>query len=211
MRRTATLSVSILALVLTGCSGPKAVEAQVATLPSTSSASPAPATDAAEGDSESQAPVPAKSAGSARPQMRLDDTDEQRDNLISAWNACLVDHGARYATARDGGVAAGPSGAGSDTRTVADPIPAKARAACRDKVPLMPPELEPELNPHYRDDWRANVKCLREHGYKVHLTQDTSAGPNGLTWTYDEDAGTLPDNAAQIENDCQLTAFGQRK
>jgi hypothetical protein len=201
----------MLALVLAGCSsGPGATEPQVATLPST----PASTSTSSGSGTGSQASTSGPSAtSSARPQMRLDDTEERRNELIQAYFACLVKHGARYSTKEHPGDSATAVGTGPGAPTVADPIPASATAACRNEVPLEPPELEPDQNPHYRDDSIANVKCLRAHGYKVHLTHDSSpgTGPNTLTWTYDEDAGELPDNATQIENTCQLTAFGHSK
>ena len=209
MRRTAILSAALLALVLAGCGGKEdATAPQVAALPSASASTGTATGGSGTGSKGSTAGQP---VSNARPQMRLDDTDERRQDLISAWDECLVKHGARYAPSRGPGVSAGPAGKGPGARVVAEPIPAKAKAACMDKLPLMPPELEPDSNPHYRDDWLANVKCLRAHGYKVHLANDTSAGPNGLTWTYDEDAGELPDNATKIENDCQMVAFGNKK
>jgi hypothetical protein len=186
-------------LVLAGCSGGSgSPEGQVASLPPTS---------AAPGSST---PTKQVQTTSGRPQMRLDDTPERRDALIAAWADCLVKHGARYSTAADAAVAAPAVGRGANgtQRTLHQPIPKAASAACQNKLPLGPPEQDPQLNPHYRDDWLANVKCLRDHGVKVHLTKDTSVDADGLTWTYDDDTGDLPANQTQIENDCTLKSFG---
>jgi hypothetical protein len=202
VRRTALLSAALLTLVLAGCgSNQKASEPQVPSLPANPSAS-------AEGDTGigSNADDDDSASSKGRPQRRLDDTEERGRQLTGAWYDCLVKHGARWATLEDG-----PGVAGVGNKFPARPYPAKAQAACRNKVPLDPPELDPATNPHYRDDWKADVKCLREHGIMVHLTKDPSAGPNGLTWTYDEDAGQSPDNQEQIENDCMMRAFGNKK
>ncbi|WP_055587621.1 hypothetical protein [Peterkaempfera griseoplana] len=146
---------------------------------------------------------PADGDTSRRPQERLDDTPEERAALIHAWDQCLVDHGAHWTTTRPG-VAGAPA-------TVADPIPPAASSACKNKLPLMPPELDPALNPHYRDDMLANIKCLRAHGVMVHLTSDTSVNANGLSWTYDSSDTPLPPNQGQIEDKCQMEAFGGGK
>ena len=201
MRRTATLSTAVLALVLGGCSGAdqRSTEPQVAALPSTA----APTTVGA---------TKASTSGRSRPQIRLDDTEDRRAELIRAWDTCLVKHGAHYMSANDRPVAGPADSNGRPYRQVAEPIPAPARAACRDTLPLGPPELEPDQNPNYRDDWLANIKCLRSHGYQIHLTTDSSAGPGGLTWTYDDDSTfELPDNAEELEKKCMLTAFGHQK
>jgi hypothetical protein len=139
-----------------------------------------------------------------RPQMRLDDSPERRAALIGAWDACLIAHGAKRATGR---TAPGPSGKPAYP-VAAEPVPAAAKDACEHKLPLEPPELNPSLNPHYRADSIANVKCLRAHGVKVHLVADTSVDADGLAWTYDSSTTKVPDDMAQIENTCQLAAFG---
>jgi hypothetical protein len=192
-------------VLLAGCSGSDGTpQAQVASLPAATSA----------GSGEPAATTAPGKPTTGRPQMRLDDSPEQRDALIRAWDACLVKNGARYTPDRGRGAAAGAAAGPGQTavvvRTVAEPIPKAAKAACTDKLPLGPPEQDPNLNPHYRDDSLANVKCLRQNGIKVHLVNDTSVDPNGLSWTYDDSAGTLPANEDKIEHDCELAAFGGR-
>jgi hypothetical protein len=144
-------------------------------------------------------PTTATSVVAGRPQERLDDTEQQHDAMIAAWDACLATHGATYTTSQR-------AAAGGRPR-IAEPIPSAAAKACLYKEPLGPPQLDPNLNPHYRDDMTADVNCLRAHGEMVHLTQDTSAGPNGLAWTFDNNTPPLPANSAQLENQCQLAAF----
>lgn len=169
----------VAALVACG-GGNDAANPQVASLPTTSSAGVTVAPPATAG----------------RPQERLDDTPERHEALIAAWDACLVARGATYGGA---GVAGGKS--------LKEPIPTAAKNACTDKLPIGPPELDPSQNLHYRDDMVAEINCLRAHGDRVHLTSDTSVYPNGLGWTYDDNA-TVPANEGQIEDACQLAAFG---
>jgi hypothetical protein len=128
---------------------------------------------------------------------RLDDTPQQIAALIDAWNQCLVAHGATY------GIAPGVAGSQNLTN-----IPASAYSACRYKEPVLPPQLNPSQNPHYRNDMIAEVACLRSHGMSVHLTTDTSVYPDGLSWTFDANAGLQPVNQGQIQDECQLKAFG---
>lgn len=130
---------------------------------------------------------------------RLDDTPQQIQAIVAAWDDCLVAHGATYG--RVAGVA------GSQNLAY---IPASAKAACADKVPQQPPQLDPATNPHYRADWIANVACLRAHGVMVHLIADHSMSPNGLAYTYDSGAPPLPADLSQIARTCQLDAFGGR-
>jgi len=191
-------------LVLTACGGSGGDEAsgrkEVASLPS--SGAPSSSATASKGGGSKQT-----DASSSRPQMRLDMTDEERQALIDAWDACLVKNGARYAKAGE------QAGVAGDTKIVAEPVPQSAKSACMNELPLMPPELDPARNPNYRDDWVANVKCLRDHGMKVHLTEDNSTGDNALSWTYDDSAGAgVPETQeAQIVRACELAAFGGKK
>ncbi|WP_137294982.1 hypothetical protein [Nocardioides dongxiaopingii] len=136
------------------------------------------------------------------PQMLLTDTDEVRTARIGAWQDCLVAHGATYAADRPG-----PATLGVAPRPVADPVPPAAEAACRSVVPRQPVETNPRLNPDYVADSEANVACLRDHGIPVHLYQDTTVWPDGLSWTYDSSDAPLPDHQTEIERACELAAF----
>ncbi|MBY8882448.1 hypothetical protein [Actinacidiphila acidipaludis] len=191
-------------LALTGCGGGGKAAAGVASLPSTPPATAPAATDGAAPGTPATptgpGTVPTGAGSSTRPQERLDDTPAEREALIHAWDVCLVDHGARWTTTR-AGVAGAP-------KTVADPVPKQASAACEDKLPQEPPELNPALNPHYRDDTLAEISCLRAHGVMVHLVPDTSVDPGGLGWTYDSSTTQVPANEGQIEDQCQRQAFG---
>lgn len=131
--------------------------------------------------------------------QRLDDTPQQINAILNAWNKCLVAHGATY------GRVAGVAG----SKNLAN-IPASAYAACKSKEPQLPPQEIPSQNPHYRADSIANVNCLRAHGVMVHLVADTSVFSNGLGWTFDG-GSPLPANEGQIEQDCMLRAFGGKQ
>jgi len=202
--------------LLAGCSGSSGEpEAQVASLPTSAAASTETATGTEEtpGSTKSTGKNADSGTTAGRPQMRLDDTQDRRDAMIAAWDACLVKNGARYApdngrAAAGAAAAPGQDGTGKVLRQVQDPIPQAAKTACMNKLPQLPVEFDPNLNPHYRDNAVTNVKCLREHGIKVHLTKDTSVDPNGLGWTYDDNAPPMPDNSGQIEHDCELAAYG---
>jgi hypothetical protein len=137
--------------------------------------------------------------GAISPVRRLDDTPQQINAILNAWNNCLVAHGATY----------GPVAGVAGSKNLAN-IPASAYAACKSKEPQLPPQEIPSQNPHYRADSIANVNCLRAHGVMVHLVADTSVFSNGLGWTFDG-GSPLPANEGQIEQDCMLRAFGGKQ
>ena len=87
--------------------------------------------------------------------------------------------------------------------------PKAAYVACANKLPLQPPELDPEKNPNYVSQWNDYVQCLRGRGMKIHSL------PDGSGWTYDDGvadpAGGLrvpPWTAA--ERECTMEIFGAR-
>jgi hypothetical protein len=192
------------ALLVAGCgAASSSAGQQVASIP----VAP-PASSAAGGPARSGTTAPASlvttppasgGTGSAAtgPVERLDDTPQQINALIVAWNNCLVAHGATY------GTVAGVAG----SRNLSN-IPSSAKAACLSKEPQLPPQLNPSENPQYRTDSIANVACLRAHGVMVHLVSDTSVFSGGLSWTYDSDVTSSPDNLSQLQQTCQLQAFG---
>ncbi|WP_159054160.1 hypothetical protein [Streptomyces sp. AS58] len=143
-----------------------------------------------------------------RPQLRLDTSDEERARLGDAYNACLEAQGVPMETERAasaGAKQASPvQGLGPEYDDEFD--------ACLVKLPLQPPETAPDTNPQYADDFRAYVQCLQSRGMKVHVVPDTSVYPDGLTWTYDDDAG--PESVevpAQTEKECMMEAFDGKK
>ncbi|MDX3238986.1 hypothetical protein PV392_25530 [Streptomyces sp. ME03-5709C] len=192
---TAASLASLAALTACGGSGTepaRGADRQVASLPPSTGRPPA-------GD----APATRAAGDSGRPQLRLDDSPERRDRLIAAWDKCLLENGAKTG----GAGAAAPPGEEQPV-FIADPIPERAKNACADKLPIGPPEQDPGLNPHYREDWQKNVSCLRSKGIMVHLTKDTSSDPNGLGWTYDDDYVDTGQDTSSIEHDCERKAFG---
>jgi hypothetical protein len=185
----AATTTGLLALAACGSSGGSdPAQPQVAALPGNGAST------------ANQAPATTVTAG--RPQERLDDTPQQHEALIHAWDVCLLANGA---------TTEGATGIAGDRTPIREPIPKQALDACLSKEPLGPPELDPGLNPDYRQDWLADIACLRSHGVMVHLTQDTSAGPNGLAWTFDDNAPPLPPNEPQLEDQCELSAFSGKK
>lgn len=169
-------------LLLAACGSPGHSDPQVATLASggpTASASPA---DADRG----------------RPQLRLDTSDAERERLFGIYNDCLVAHGVKVLTGR---AQAAPVTDGSHRALDQSGEPKAAYVACASKLPLQPPELDEDRNPHYAAQWNDNVKCLRAHGLMVHVTKPGE-------WTYDSSDTAVPDNEPELEKTCLLEAFG---
>ncbi|RAO42290.1 hypothetical protein GAR06_05213 [Micromonospora saelicesensis] len=191
-------AVTVLAVALTGCGG------------GASSADK----DAASGDVASlvtpSAPVSATPAGGAangRPQLRLDMTDEEEERLWGTYNICLHDNGVKL---NDGRSQPGPVGDGTGLSLDQSGEPKAAYVACANKLPLQPPELDPEKNPNYVSQWNDYVQCLRGRGMKIHSL------PDGSGWTYDDGvadpAGGLEGPAlATVERECTMEIFGAQK
>ncbi|KUL33751.1 hypothetical protein [Actinoplanes awajinensis] len=164
-------------LFLGACSSPAPSAPDVATLAST-------------------APVVSKTdTAPQRPQLRLDTSDEESDRLWTIYDDCLVAHGVKANPVDQ------PGPAGPGRRLDQSGEPKSAYTACQIKLPLQPPELDADLNPNFAAQWNDNVKCLRAHGLKVHVT---SPGE----WTYDSSDVPIPDNQSEIEDDCLREAFG---
>ncbi len=196
---TRLAAAALLGATLAGC-GTAATTKTVASLPP-KSGKPA-ATHAVSGAHRSRAGGAGAQRGAGtgqRPQFRLDDTQARRDALINAWNACLLAHGASPASSRRTPGAAGP---GSGGIQVADPVPAAARAACVDKLPLMPPQLDASTNPHFHQDSLAYVACMQSQGLYVTLLNS-----HNIDWTYTP-GHPVPSDDPAIEHRCELSAFG---
>ncbi|MET9013308.1 hypothetical protein ABZX74_20655 [Streptomyces olivaceoviridis] len=140
-----------------------------------------------------------------RPQLRLDSSQEESDRLWDAYWACLQAHGVPMNNARVD--RPGKQAPPVDDPKVADQYKAQYHA-CLSRMPLQPVEERPETNPHYADDHRAYVGCLKSKGMKVHEVFGDDGSPDG--WTYDKDVpkdgGGLP--SEKIDHDCRLEAFG---
>ncbi len=190
-------------ILLGACSGAEPVPA-VASWESPPTAATAPADDAT-GAAASPAGDSGYPGSGPQPQLRLDDPPDRHGELLTFWDRCLLDNGARPVGKDELFVGA----EGRDVSTVpGEPIPDSAKVACAHLLPLQPVELDPARNPQYREDFLAWVGCLRENGIMVHAIDDASGPPGTLGWTYDESAPTLPDNQGEIEQTCLLQAFG---
>ncbi|MCB5906507.1 hypothetical protein [Streptomyces pinistramenti] len=197
--RTAAFSVCALlaATVLTACGAgdggdAKAGKDGVSTLETGS-----PASDGKPGASESS------KTDSRRPQLRMDSSDEERDRLGDAYNACLQAHGVPMNTKR-AGMAGAKQAAPMQSMEIAKKYK-PAYDACLVKLPLQPPELDSNVNPHYTDQYRVFVKCLKAKGAHIHMTQDEHGVANG--YTYDDDNGMPEAEEFKASKVCQKESF----
>lgn len=206
MRRPLALLPLLVTALLAACSTAPAGPV-VASLPPSAAPSASPAAPPAAGSSAAPAaPAPSDPAASNRPQLRLDDAPERVQALWNAYDQCLLDHGAQADTAR--AAAASADGSGATALVVQDPVPAAAVAACQDRLPQQPPELDPAVNAHYHDDYVAWVDCIKAHGVGIHLTTDDNGD---LGWTYDSATTPIPADLGTIQDDCERAAFGGGK
>jgi hypothetical protein len=177
-------------LLLGACSAQPADEPQVASVPTAAGSTSAAATTATDG----------------RPQLRLDSSQEEVDLAWQNYYLCLQEHGHKMLNGRTD-QHAGPAGDGTVTSPDMEddsPQSVAAKKACENKLPLQPPELDPDTNPHYLDDYHEYMTCLTDGGLKVHPIE-----PFGTGWTYDDGVTqTLPEDVQQkLEHDCQVEAF----
>ncbi|TDV57291.1 hypothetical protein [Actinophytocola oryzae] len=191
MTKRILLAVAAAAL-LGACSSPPSAEPPVASL------------STAKGTATSATTAPAGDAG--RPQLRLDSSDEEVNLAWQGYYLCLEAHGHKMLDGRTD-EHAGPAGNTKVTSPDMEddsPQSVRARKECANKLPLQPPELEPETNPHYLDDYHEYMTCLTDGGLKVHPIE-----PFGTGWTYDDGVTqTLPeDQQRKLEHDCQVEAF----
>ncbi|MEW2428396.1 hypothetical protein AB0877_10320 [Micromonospora sp. NPDC047644] len=144
---------------------------------------------------------------SGRPQLRLDSTDEEENQLWGLYNICLHDNGVKL---NDGRSRPGPVGDGTGLSLDQSGEPKAAYVACANKLPLQPPELDPDKNPNYVSQWNDYVQCLRGRGLKIHSL------PDGSGWTYDDGVAD-PTNGLEgaamdkVERDCTMEIFGAKK
>ncbi|GII52534.1 hypothetical protein Pth03_09230 [Planotetraspora thailandica] len=131
---------------------------------------------------------------SKRPQLRLDSTAEEYAKYRLAYAKCLDEHGR-------------PQTADGEYTPAQEKAEKAARKACANKEPLMPPEFSPETNPHYADDVRKEVACLKKNGFKVRITPATGSDPNAIGWTYESLPGEGVD-IEKIQNQCRQEGFG---
>ncbi|MFD8720202.1 hypothetical protein ACFV2H_19855 [Streptomyces sp. NPDC059629] len=190
--RVVPIAACLLGLTACGSGGSAKSAPGVASLPSSS------------GASNSASGAAGATSAATGPQERLDDTPERRAQLVYAWDECLVAHGAQWLWNKADHPDAGPGKVGA----LKEPIPRSAYPPCENKLPQLPRELNPSLNPNYVKDIQDQVACMRAHGlHNARAVKDTSVFPNGLV------AGT--DNvtaaSAKITDDCELQAFSDKK
>jgi hypothetical protein len=128
----------------------------------------------------------------------MDTSDEEEQRYWTAYEDCLVAHGVKTNPVDQ------PGPAGPGRRLDQSGEPKSAYVACKDKLPLQPPELDEDRNPNFAAQWNDNVKCLRAHGVMVHVTEPGS-------WTYDSSDTPLPENEEEIQESCLREAFGGKK
>lgn len=153
--------------------------------------------------------APSTSDDSQRPQLRMDSSDEDVNAAWRGYNVCLKDNGHRMLTGR-GDAHSGPADANGRTDgnspDMNDDSPASvnARKACKNKLPLQPPELDQSRNPHYLDQYHVYMTCLTSHGLMVHATD-----PLGSGWTYDDGVTQklTSDQQTKVEHECSLSSF----
>ncbi|MFF3248736.1 hypothetical protein ACFYWY_34515 [Streptomyces sp. NPDC002870] len=133
-------------------------------------------------------------------QLRLDSSEEEKRLIHNAWSTCLKKNGVpTYAKQENG-----PDPGGGEWIWPEFKSPAMRGAAekCKSKKPLQPPELVKEKNPNYMDDFREWLQCMDKRGVK------TNAIADGSGWNY---VGTQPPNAYEIEEECKVEAFSDKK
>ncbi|MFJ9630152.1 hypothetical protein ACIRU8_20815 [Streptomyces sp. NPDC101175] len=171
-------------LLVGGCSGPdrQTAKTAVASLP------PATGTPDSPSSSSGGKSVSSDDSADTSPgvQLRLDDTTEKRQQIRKIYASCLTENGM------------GSNGQVSDT------VRTKAEAACKDKAPIQPPELDPARNPHYNQDVVAEVKCLSGHGIPAVIVPATAGTP--MSWTLT--TADVPDDYPQINTACLVASFG---
>jgi hypothetical protein len=199
MRKTTLLHAGLtmaIALPLAACGHDTSSDPSVATVVTGSQASSATPTASAAG----------------RPQLRLDSTDAERWRMNQVWWVCLKDAGAPVVVMpvkssqsrsipgyQPGDVI--PSFQGYlDT----DPKFTEPRKKCIDKEPLEPPELDPKRNPHYADEYKNEIDCMRRAGLTVTTLKDPD-GSDDFQVQSDMDGG----DRDKLIHDCEMKAFAK--
>jgi hypothetical protein len=177
--------------VLTGCGGSGAASGSqplaVASLPA--SADPSASAPA---DAPAPGAQPSNTA-SGRPQIRVDTSAAEVQQLTQAWAQCLKDHGAPFIVIPGKGNILGLAPGGT--------TPPAAYTACEGKQPLFPPSEDPATNPDYARDWRDEINCVNSYGPENKVVSTTVG-----TWTFATSTQTGP--SAQILRTCEIRAFG---
>ncbi|MFS8204232.1 hypothetical protein ACLVWQ_36870 [Streptomyces sp. CWNU-52B] len=126
-----------------------------------------------------------------RPQLRLDTSEEEKMRLFNVWSSCIEAHGVpMQKVVKDG----------RHVPDNSDPGFPAAQKACIAKLPLDPPELDRAKNPHYLDDFRAQIACLHKAGVMVEAMSD------GEGYSYPSGEIDVP-NLQELEKHCLIEAF----
>jgi len=198
---TGLVAVALLAtgLLVSACGG-GGRSGGVATL--ASSPPPGSAASAGSGAPPGSAASAASAAEAERPQLRLDMSDEEQERLWENYKICLKDHGVKPLDQRG----PGPVGSGTGLSLDQSGEPKEAYVACANKLPLQPPELDPDKNPNYPQQWNDYIRCERAHGIMLHVTSPGNA-------TFDDNSPPLPSAEEQrkIDQECRTEVFGAGK
>lgn len=180
MPRTGAATVlAVFALALTACSAPSSPQAQVPTLPTSSSAG------------RSTAPTTSTSADAGRPRERVDMTNDELNALYTAYNQCLAVNG--YDKRKNG----------PDQAALT-----KAQAACVSKDPLPPWELDAS-NPHGEDFVHAVVQCLRTKGVQYVQEEPPQGGRWSFSFGGPQNDPTSISKGLQYTPDCEKQVAAQ--
>ena len=131
-------------------------------------------------------------------QLPLGATKDEIDRAYAAWYACWTRHG--VPSAPDGG---GPLASYKINTRKYQP----AVDACADQEPLNPPEMDPQQNPGYGDDLRAEKACLEGHGIKMEIR---GSGDDASLWAVDTKANIAKansDEGMEFYRQCEISAF----
>ncbi|MCX4993621.1 hypothetical protein [Streptomyces sp. NBC_00568] len=180
------VAAAILSLASCGDSGQQDKKDEVPSLQQDSK-KPAVSPDAADPDKD-------------QPRIRLDSTPDEMRNIYNAYASCLKQHGGKVEEVT------GPKAAGKHLLNAAEDElqPTAALKACKKKKPVPPPELDPNQNPNYADDFRASIKCINDHGIRI------KALPDGSGWNYDASVSQDERGAPRTERilrECEIEAF----
>ncbi|QUQ67607.1 hypothetical protein [Kutzneria sp. CA-103260] len=169
--------------------------AAAALLSACSTATPPPSQVASLDGGSTAATTTSAAPTTDRPYIRLDATQDEINQLLKGWYACLKDQGHKMIVVR-----------GSPDFQSNTPADKAAVAACENKHPYGPDEMDPKKNPHFYDDYHVYMKCLPEHGLMVHAID-----PFGTGWTFDDGVTQKlsNDQMTKVEQDCQIQAFGK--
>lgn len=186
------LACAVLAVTLTaGCSSGADAETSEAGVDSVAES----VGDAKGGSSKSPA-----DSDAGRPRIRLDTTQLEEIRMYQGYLRCLKDHGVPIYSKGNKMPEADPGTLWFPNMDVAKERP-EVEKACLGKKPLHPPELDPQKNPDYMDDYSEWIACDNRRGLKVDPL------PDGGGWNY-KPGTTPPRNADQIDKECMIEAFG---